>query len=632
MRAGASNHYRPDIDGIRGIAVLAVVLFHAFPSLLPGGFAGVDVFFVISGFLISGILDDDIARPGASLFGVLGRFYARRIRRLFPALAAVLVATLALGWMAMLPDEFKKLGRHAAASVGFFVNFLLAGETGYFNRGAAARPLLHLWSLGVEEQFYLFWPVTLLIVARIRRATVPATVFLLVLSFTWNAHKSPAMAESAFFLPQDRMWELLIGAMAAWWSRSDRPSGGRFAAVVRETAAILGIAAVAYGLVASRSEATVPNAWTLVPTLGTAVLLCAGPTNLVSGAVLDLRPLVGLGLVSYPLYLWHWPLLVFAQEFLEHPDSAWVRFAVLLLALAASVLTFLLIERPIRRGRASPAKVGSLVAVMAAILAVALLVVDRSGFPGRYPKLIQQLTDFHYDNSGAERPGYFIGNDDDESAYRYPSDFGVGGKPVAYLWGDSHAAALYPGLEESFGKQFCIVQRTAANNPPFVPPSGTILSTHDRINRFVFESIRKDKPAVVLLAANWVVDDWQGTESTVRALREAGVGRVVVFGPAPQWVVSLPQQLCNYVRRHPGRPVPMRMDAGARPEPALIDAQMAAMCARLGVQYVSPVRIFGGPGGFLVRFGETPDQLSSYDYGHLTAVGSRYLAAHIPSL
>jgi peptidoglycan/LPS O-acetylase OafA/YrhL len=628
----AFGRYRPDVDGLRGVAVLSVVIFHLFPSLLPGGFAGVDVFFVISGFLISRILAEDLARPGSALFGVLGRFYARRIRRLFPALAAVLVATLVMGWVAMLPDEYKKLGRQAAAGIGFYINILQSRESGYFNGGAAARPLLHLWSLGIEEQFYLLWPLILWIIFRFRSALVPTTVFLLVFSFGWNAHKTTGTAAAAFFLPQNRMWELLIGALATWWYRRDDSSGGQAGAVARAVAALVGLGCVVYGVATAHAEATVPNGWTLLPTVGAAFVLWAGPGSRVSGWVLDSRPLVGLGLVSYPLYLWHWPLLVFSRELLDHPSSAWVRSGVLGLALLLAILTYRWIERPVRNGKPSLAKVASLLAVMAAILGFALLIVSYSGFPGRYPPLIQKLTDFHYDNSGAERPGYFIGNDDDETAFRYPPDFGVGGKPVAYLWGDSHAAALYPGLEASFGRQYCIVQRTAANTPPSVPPAGITLSTRDRINRFIVESIRKDRPDLVILDGNWVGFGWGQMESTIAALRRLGVDHIVVFGPVPEWNISLPQQLFNYVRRHPRAPLPWRISSGSLPESRLVDEQMAAACKRLGVDYVSPVTIFGGLDGYLIRFGDRPEDLASFDYGHLTKAGSLYLAAHVPSL
>jgi peptidoglycan/LPS O-acetylase OafA/YrhL len=628
----ASNHYRPDIDGLRGIAVLSVVLFHAFPSLVQGGFSGVDVFFVISGFLISRILSEDMATQGSGLFGVIGRFYARRIQRIFPALATVLIASLSIGWVVMLPDEFRKLGRQTVASIGFYINIVQSQETGYFNDGAAARPLLHLWSLGVEEQFYLVWPLVLWIVYRFRPTVVPSTIFLMVFSFAWNAHKTAGTAEAAFYLPQNRMWELLMGALATWWYQRTSSATGLVVAVAREAVAIVGMGCVAYGLAVVRSEGTVPNVWTLLPTAGTALLLCVGPASRVSGWVLNSKPLVGLGLVSYPLYLWHWPLLVFSTEMLEKPDSAWVRSGVIGVTLVLAILTYLWIERPLRKGRPSLSKVASLLAVMAAILSFALLIISKSGFPERYPPLIQRLTDFHYDNSGAERPGFFIGNNDDETAFRYPPDFGNKAKPVAYLWGDSHAAALYPGLEATFGERYCIVQRTAANTPPSVPPNGVRLSTRDRINQFTFESIRKDRPAMVILDGNWVGFGWGQLESTIAALRSAGIDHIVVFGPVPEWKISLPQQLCNYVRRHPGAPVPVRMSAGTLPDSTILDEQMAAACKRLGVDYVSPVTIFGGADGYLVRFGDRPEDLASYDYGHLTAAGSRYLAAHIPRL
>jgi peptidoglycan/LPS O-acetylase OafA/YrhL len=219
--AGSSHAYRADVDGLRAVAVLAVLAFHAFPHALPGGFAGVDVFFVISGFLISGIIFDDLAR-GRFTFA---NFYWRRIRRIFPALILVLAGSLALGWLVLLPDEYRQLGKHVAAGAGFIANLALYLETGYFDGAAELKPLLHLWSLGVEEQYYMVWPLLLVF---FRRWTAWIIVGVGLASFAVNLYLTAVNPSAAFYLPVTRFWELLIGSALAYQAslgRRSRESG-----------------------------------------------------------------------------------------------------------------------------------------------------------------------------------------------------------------------------------------------------------------------------------------------------------------------------------------------------------------------------------------------------------------------
>lgn len=219
--------YRPHIDGLRAIAVLGVVGFHAFPSVVPGGFVGVDVFFVISGFLISGILFSDFAVAGSTGGQVIRNFYARRIRRIFPALIVVLLAVFVFGFITLLPQELRDLSRRLVGAAGFCSNFQSAGETSYFAQGPLSNPFLHLWSLAVEEQFYLLWPLVVWLLVRSKTRALPVVVFLAACSYFWNASKPQDSIDAAFFLPQMRMWELLMGAIAALISRPISPASER---------------------------------------------------------------------------------------------------------------------------------------------------------------------------------------------------------------------------------------------------------------------------------------------------------------------------------------------------------------------------------------------------------------------
>jgi peptidoglycan/LPS O-acetylase OafA/YrhL len=624
--------YRPHIDGLRAVAVVAVVVYHAFPAALPGGFAGVDVFFVISGFLISQILYREFAAPGARGLAVIGHFYSRRVRRIFPALIVVLAACYALGFSLLLPAEFERLCLHIAGAAGFFVNFLFARETGYFAPEAAANPLLHLWSLGVEEQFYLVWPLAIWLAVRCRVKFLPVAVFLAVFSFCWNTHRpeTAAAAAATFFLPQNRLWELLLGAIAAALY-SPRAAAGPARPALGNALSIFGLLLIALGLVVLRDRMDLPNAWTLLPTLGTACVVCSEGSAWINRHVLSRRLPVGIGLISYPLYLWHWPLLSFARSALDHPEAPAVKAVAILAAVLLAWLTYLLIESPIRRRAARPRTVALLLGAMLPVAAVSCFSYRREGFPARFPAMMRQLADFNYDASPWKRSGYYLLDGEDETDFKREAGNADHHQPTLYLWGDSHAAGLYPGLEKYFGSRYEIVQRTSANLAPFVEDPANS-STHARINRSILEAIRREKPACVVLEANWPQYEWSNIGPTIAALRQAGIGHIVLVGPLPHWVVSLPQQVCNYVRQHHGEPVPLRLKTGLEAAPMRIDREMAAFSARLGVEYISPCGILGNQDGFLVRVGDSADSLTAYDYGHLTAAGSLYLGAHFPPL
>src|ERR1700690_4621222 len=206
-----SDRYRPDIDGLRAIAVMLVVNFHAFPEAMPGGFVGVDIFFVISGFLITGIIARELDQQRFSLVG----FYNRRIRRIFPALIVVLAATLVLGWLWMLPAAYTQLSADVFASAAFFSNIALLLQSGYFDVESAKKPLLHLWSLGIEEQFYLFWPLLLMLAARLRIRLLTVALAIGLASFVLNVVLIDINPVATFYLPFTRAFELLTGAALA---------------------------------------------------------------------------------------------------------------------------------------------------------------------------------------------------------------------------------------------------------------------------------------------------------------------------------------------------------------------------------------------------------------------------------
>jgi peptidoglycan/LPS O-acetylase OafA/YrhL len=362
--------YRPDIDGLRALAILAVVIYHAFPDKLKGGFIGVDVFFVLSGYLISSIIYKSLERGAFSFTD----FYARRIRRIFPALIVVLASCYLFGCFALLSDEFRQLAKHTAYSAGFAQNFALWGEAGYFDNASNLKPLMHLWSLAIEEQFYLLFPVLMWGAWRLGLNLFTVALLGLLLSFGLNVAQVHTHPAATFFLPLTRFWELLAGALLAHAQlyRTGQPGAGLagwLKACLRQrlqprpasaaaalpvclcnALSVLGVLLLLAGFARLNATLAFPGWWALLPVAGTLCALAAGPHAWLNRHVLGCRPLVFIGAISYPLYLWHWPLLAFSRIIDELPTGE--RNLAVLLSFVLAWLTYRFVERPVRFGMA----------------------------------------------------------------------------------------------------------------------------------------------------------------------------------------------------------------------------------------------------------------------------------------
>lgn len=350
MSAPDTTTYRPDIDGLRALAVLVVVAFHAFPEKLPGGFIGVDLFFVISGYLIFGII---LSQLQAQRFSLL-TFYARRAKRIFPALVLVLASCLTVGFLYLTPAELIQLGKHTAAGAFFGQNIALWLEAGYFDTTSELKPLMHLWSLGVEEQFYLIFPLILMALAKWGRTILSGAGLILLilllagLSFMANILLIGDHPTATFFLPFTRFWELLAGGALAAWTFSPRHK--QLASAPSHLCSITGLALVLVGLAFITPQHTFPGYWALLPVLGAVCLIAAGPQGVVNRYILSFKGMVAVGLISYPLYLWHWPLLSFPRIILAEEPSFKIKVLLVVAAFALATLTYLLIEKPVRFG------------------------------------------------------------------------------------------------------------------------------------------------------------------------------------------------------------------------------------------------------------------------------------------
>ncbi len=442
--ATAPHAYRPDIDGLRAIAVLAVVLFHAFPAALPGGFVGVDVFFVISGYLITGLILDDL---GAGRFSVW-RFYQRRIRRIFPALLLVLVACGAAGWWLLVSPEYQALGRHVASASVFASNFTLLSESGYFDEAAVTKPLLHLWSLAIEEQFYVAWPLLLWLAIRTRLTALRLAIVGALASFALCVLQMSLEPAAAFYEPLARAWELLAGAVLAVSARGPAPAWWRAVAGWRGLS-WCGLVAIAVAATLFDARTPFPGWAALLPVLGSSAILAAGP-----GAPLNVRLgasrwLVGIGLVSYPLYLWHWPLLSLARIVAGHTPGVPSR---LLLVAGAGVLawaTWRGLEVAARAPRHAVGKALALLAAMAVVGVCGAVVDARGGLPERasvaaYEGKFRELHKIGWpDSAGIACTAAAIKA---PPVLRY-CERSRASAPTLALVGDSHADHLFHGLQ-----------------------------------------------------------------------------------------------------------------------------------------------------------------------------------------
>lgn len=384
--------YRADIDGLRAIAVLGVIIYHAFPQSLKGGFVGVDVFFVISGYLITGIIYKEFGK-NFNLYG----FYKRRARRVFPALLTVLITTLILGYFTLLDTEYMHLGKHVKSNSYFFINFALVKEAGYFDTLVMSKPLNHLWSLAVEEQFYIFWPLILYFSWK-KGGVVTITTLLIAVSFCMNIYFTFNNPTEAFFLPFGRAWELLSGALLALLSRNNTYSKLKAGIdnflgkliysdyknnvhTLNNLASVTGFICIICNLYFIR-QSHFPGFYALLPIIGTFLLISAGPEGCLNKRILSNKFLVYIGLISYPLYLWHWPILSFVYILETQFLTDNIKYVAVALSFILAHLTYIMIEKPLRSSKNLTA-IFMLCISMAIVGIFGYFIEKNNGYPNR---------------------------------------------------------------------------------------------------------------------------------------------------------------------------------------------------------------------------------------------------------
>lgn len=489
--------YRPEIDGLRTVAVLPVILFHAGFSVFSGGFVGVDVFFVISGYLITGII---LRERAEGRFSILA-FYERRARRILPALFVVMAACLPLAWIFMFPEALAQFGKSMAATSLFSSNIVFWRERGYFDTAAELKPLLHTWSLAVEEQYYIVFPIAVVLLWRFgAKALFGLILFAALFSFLLSDWASTRLIAANFFLMPTRAWELLAGSLVAiWLSRRPGPTAWR-----AELGGGVGLALIVAAIFCLDETTPFPGRAALLPVVGTVLLiLCARPTTLV-GRFLALRPLVWIGLISYSAYLWHQPLFAFARLGYPNDPGPPLMLALAALALFLAWVTWRFVEQPFRdRSRVSRRAIFTIsIAGSLAFVALGLGFHFSGGVAGRFDPVTRALI------TTAEEDGR--GREGCVPVKGMPLDgcvFNAEAPRRALLWGDSHGMAIAEGLAGELARSgYGLEVFNSSGCPPIANVARAERPRCPVENEEVLTYLTsKASPDVVVMSARWTM-------------------------------------------------------------------------------------------------------------------------------
>jgi peptidoglycan/LPS O-acetylase OafA/YrhL len=495
------HNYRPDIDGLRAFAVMSVVLYHAFPQVVRGGYVGVDIFFVISGFLISKNVFAEIAEERFSF----AKFYERRVRRIFPALAVCLAAVLAYGFVCLMPFELARLGKHVFFGAGFLSNIALWSEAGYFDAAATSKPLLHLWSLGIEEQFYIVWPALLWMAFRIKAAMARLLAVLFLASFAFNVVLAHTNISDDFYLPVSRFWELLAGAGLAWWRPIIREP------LRRSSISLAGLAALLTSAALFTPEMRFPGWPALLPVAGTTAIILVGPEAAVNRTVLCNGAAVFIGLISYPLYLWHWPLISYAYVMRSgKPPTALMAAALVAFSFLLAWATYRFIEYPIRYGTRRRYLSPIVALCVAALGACGLAIWIWSGFPQRFPGLdMQRISEAKLDPPFQPTKRMEVSDHD----HTLVTHLGEGTRKVAF-GGDSLLFHFGPRVQQLADKGQLAASTYFVSGGSCAPVPGVVQRDYfahcANLPGLLADLVRREQIQSVVLGASWSGYSFEG--------------------------------------------------------------------------------------------------------------------------
>lgn len=616
--------YRREIDGLRALAVIPVILFHAGINNFEGGFIGVDVFFVISGYLIAGLI---LSKKETANFSLVD-FYERRARRILPALFVVMFFCIPPAYFLMLPNQLEDFSESLIAVSFFLSNILFWTESNYFSAAAELKPLLHTWSLSVEEQFYVFFPLLILIFWRFGKLTLFLIIFFLVLiglgSAEFFSSRSPV---ANFYLTPMRSWELLSGSLLAIYMQNfnfiSRVNNFKLDSI--------GLFLIFFSVLVYNSQTPFPSLYTLVPIIGTLLIICFANQDTITGKLLGSKALVSIGLISYSAYLWHQPLLAFArlssfslleQEFL---------LLVCLLSFIFAYLSWYFVEQPFRdRNKKSKKQlILFLSTLLSGILIFGYLGIHTKGFENQ--KYSTESINFLKNYQGKENSivqykeecnFYESGLEISPSCYEESLE-----KDNILIWGDSHAQALGPGLRHNLGNHYNFLQVATSSCLPEIEKRiyRNHLGSCNRSNAFSLKVIEEVDLKTIIFAQekHHMQTDW---EELSLFLNDYGINKIIIFGPTPRWAQPLP----NLVAYHELHNQPalynsfIGIDTKVFKEDKILKERFAS---NPRVKYISIIDLLCSEDGCRFKIENFPsnDNLTQIDQAHLSVVGSRFV-------
>lgn len=620
--------YRREIDGLRALAVLPVILFHAGFQTFSGGFVGVDIFFVISGYLITSII---LAEKQAGTFTLIN-FYERRARRILPALFVVMFTCLPFAWLWLLPPaDMKNFSQSLVAVSSFSSNILFWQTSNYFETAAELKPLLHTWSLAVEEQFYLFFPIFLMLIWRLgkHRILIILTVLLIAsLSVAqWGSIYKPV---ATFYLLPTRGWELLIGAFVAFYfSNSYKPN---FSILMNQAGSIIGLLLINYAIFVFDKHTPFPSLYTLVPVIGTAFIILFATQQTFAGKLLGNKLLVGIGLISYSAYLWHQPLLAFAKhKSIEEPSD----LLLTMLAAAAIALAYFswkYVETPFRnKQRFSRKQIFTYSAVGSSLfVTIGLVGHFDEGFESRFTN--SQLDILSYTSYAYEdlyRKGTCLLEPEQTYQAFTENCESKNNANAAMIWGDSHAAALSFGLRQHFTD---VIQYNASGCPPL---KDVIINWRPHCkdaNDFVLSKLKRLTPKKIFLHANWklykeeeLATNIQKTIQYLQVILPAT--EIIIIGSVPQWPISLPMFMA---KKHVNLNEELYLNISAFDELSAVDRLLDNVASHTNVKFLSALDVLcEAEKCKAITTYQQQLTLTAWDYGHLTESGSVLLAEQL---
>lgn len=621
--------YRRDIDGLRAIAVLGVLFFHAGLGF-PGGYVGVDVFFVISGFLITSLLLKDLR---AGTFSILD-FWERRARRILPALAVVVAAVLIAGWFLLLPDDYEALGKQVIALVAFSSNIKFWRETGYFASAAEEKPLLHTWSLSLEEQFYLLIPLFLAFLFRIRKSgwVFPLLIAGSIVSFVLSIYGSHRAPDANFFLLPTRAWELAAGSLVVFAAPLGRP-------FFRNLLSWVGAAAVVAPFFLYTADTRFPGLSALSPVAGAALLIWSGMTvsatelRPLPHRILAAKPFVWVGLLSYSLYLWHWPLFAFNRYLSFEPPTLSLRLGLVAASFVLAWLSLRFVEQPFRSRETFSSRAtifGLSGATMAAMVFASGLIWYSDGALERLPREAQNY-------AAAKDDSAFIQNLDGEGVPGNLIPFGASnGSPSVFVWGDSHGMAILPAVDAACAELGLTGRAaTASSTAPLLDwykvekygLNENAPKFNAAVYKFISSEAAKRKTSHVLLVARWksyLADPNQrrnfirSLENTVKQLQASGC-RVTLVLTVPAFSFDPPRALA-LTALWSRSTATLGTTRRAYLDETAVERQLFAALESKGVALIDPDHIFPFIHGKLSPIGS--DGILHRDSHHLSTVGA----------